>query len=205
MIKYIIILMNMLALIVVHLFFDGDVSVKINAPEKVKPGDEITVSVIVTKGSIAGVGHFKEELPAGFGEGTVIEAKGGEFKYLPQDNVVKCTWISLPADAEFTVSYKLKVSATTPSGKVALGGKFSYVLDNQKQTFDLPPFTIEVEGETLATTSTQPETPATSQPETPVTTTQPETPTTQPETPATTSQVPETPATSTTQPETPAT
>ncbi len=199
--------MNMLALILVHLFFDGDVSVKINAPEKVKPGEEITVNIIVTKGSIAGVGHFKEELPSGFAEANIIDAKGGEFKYLPQDNVVKCTWISLPAEGEFTISYKLKVSDAAPNGKVALGGKFSYVLDNQKQTFDLPPFTIQVGAdEALATTSTQPETPATSQPETSVINTQPETTTTtQPETPVTTSQVPETPATSTTQPETSAT
>src|ERR1039457_3209337 len=105
MIKYIIILMNMLALIVVRMIFSGDVSVKISAPDKVKPGEEITVNITVSKGSIAGAGHFKEELPACFGEGTVIEAKGGEFNYLPQGNVVKCTWISLPAESEFTISY----------------------------------------------------------------------------------------------------
>jgi len=198
MIKYIIILMNMLALIVVRLFFAGDVSVKISAPEKVKPGEEITVNITISKGSISGVGHFKEEIPAGFGEGTPIEVKGSEFKYLPQDNVVKCTWISLPADPEFTISYKLKVSSTATNGNVALGGKFSYVLDNQKQTFDVPPFTIQVESETLATTTTQPETTTTttSQPETTATTT------TQPETTTTATSQPETTATTTTQPET---
>lgn len=185
MIKYIIILMNLLALIVVRVFFAGDVSVKITAPEKVKQGEEITVNVTVNKGSISGVGFFKEELPAGFGEGTPIEVKGSEFKYLQQDNVVKCTWISLPADGEFTISYKLKVSDAAVNGKVSLGGKFSYVLDNQKQTFEIPAFIIQVGEEVLATTTTPSETKATE-------ISQPEIPTTQPQTTETTTIEPET-------------
>src|SRR4051812_38316844 len=109
MIKYIIILMNMLALVLVRFFFAGDVSVKIDAPTAVKQGDVFTVNVTFNKGSISGVGFFKQEIPAGMIEGVPVEVKGGEFKYLPQDNVVKCTWISLPAEGEFTISYKLKV------------------------------------------------------------------------------------------------
>ncbi|MBI4947165.1 MAG: hypothetical protein HY840_12290 [Bacteroidetes bacterium] len=147
MIKYIIILMNMIALIVVRLFFAGDVNVKISAPAKVKPGEEFTVNVTFSKGSIAGVGHFKQEIPIGIGEGTAIETKGGEFKYLPQDNVVKCTWISLPDEEEFTISYKLKVGASMANWQVSLGGRFSYVLDNQKQTLEVPPFIIRIEAE----------------------------------------------------------
>ncbi|MBI4932036.1 MAG: hypothetical protein HY841_14860 [Bacteroidetes bacterium] len=183
MIKYIIILMNMLALLVVRLFFSPDVMVKMDAPSKVKPGDEITISLTINKGSIAGVGHMKQVLPAGFGNATVVEAKSSEFKYLPEDNVIKFTWISLPADQEFTVSYKVTVDATAPNGNVDLGGKFSYVLDNEKQTFELPPQSIQVVNETMATTTT----------------------TTEPETTATTTTLPETTATTTTEPETTAT
>ena len=212
MIKYIIILMNLLALIVVRVFFAGDVSVKITAPEKVKQGEEITVNVTVNKGSIAGVGHFKQELPAGFGEGTPIEVKGSEFKYLPQDNVVKCTWISLPADGEFTISYKLKVSATAVNGKVSLGGRFSYVLDNQKQTFEVPGFIIQVGEEVLATTTTPSENKATEISQPAITETTPKTETTtstQAETTVATaktaSEIPETTTPATTNPETAAT
>ncbi|HEY4800457.1 MAG TPA: hypothetical protein VII99_15360 [Bacteroidia bacterium] len=215
MIKYIIILMNMLALLVVRMFFTGDVNVKISAPDKVKPGDEITVSLTITKGALAGVGHMKQELPAGFGNASVIEAKGAEFKYLPEDNVVKFTWISLPSDPEFTISYKIKVDAAAANGNVNLAGKFSYVLNNEKQTFELPPTIIKVGEETLATTTT------TTQAETTATTvTQPETTATnvtRPETTATATNVtqtektnttvtqPETTATNVTQPETTAT
>lgn len=190
MIKYSIILVNMLAIMLVRVFFAGDVSVTMNAPSKVKQGEEVTISLTIHKGSIAGVGHMKQELPAGFGNATVIEAKGGEFKYLPEDNVIKFTWISLPADQDFTVSYKMIVNTDAPNGNVALAGKFSYVLNNEKQTFMLPESSITVASEVLATT-TQPETTATA--------------TTQPETTATTTTPPETTATTTTQPETTAT
>lgn len=190
MIKYTIVLVNIIALFVVRIFFTADVTVKIDAPSQVKQGEEFTVSVTINKGSIAGVGHLKQELPAGFlGGVTMVEAKGSEFKYLPEDNVVKFTWISLPADQEFTVSYKVMVNADAPSGNITLAGKFSYVLDNQKQTFMVPEVAIAVSGgEILATTTTQPESTATT--------------TTQPETTATTTTIPETTATTTTQPET---
>lgn len=208
MIKYFIVLMNMLALLVVQVFFADGVTVKMEAPSKVNPGDEFTVTLTVNKGSISGVGHLKQELPAGLGNVTVVEAKGAEFKYLPEDNVVKFTWISLPADAEYSVSYKVQAAATA-SGRVNLAGKFSYVLDNAKQTYMLPEASVLIGEEMLATTTTQPESTATTttQPETTTTTTtQPETTTTtttQPETTtATTTTQPETTTTTTTQPET---
>lgn len=173
--------MNMLALLVVQVFFEGEVEVKMNAPAKVKQGEEFTVTLTINKGSLSGVGHMKQTLPAGFGNAVAIEAKGAEFKYLPEDNVVKFTWISLPADQEFTVSYKATVDPGMANGNVDLGGKFSYVLNNQKQTYDMPSFTITVGEEVMATTTT-----TTTQPETTATTV------TQPETTATTTTVTET-------------
>ncbi len=212
MIKYIIIFVNVLALALLRTFLVSDVSVKMDAPAKVKQGEAFTVSITINKGSIAGVGHMKQQLPAGFGNAVVVEAKGAEFKYLPEDNVVKFTWISLPADPEFTVSYKITPDATMPNGNVELSGKFSYVLNNEKQTYEVPNTTITVGGEEMATTTTttQPETTATTtatQPETTAVATK-TTSATQPETTATTTTAtqPETTATSTvTQPETTAT
>lgn len=173
----------MLALLAMQVFFEGDVEVTINAPAKVKQGEEITVTITVKKGSLSGVGHIKQTLPVGFGNAVAIEAKGAEFKYLVEDNVVKFTWISLPADQEYTVSYKLTVDPAMSNGNVELSGKFSYVLNNQKQTYNIPIQTIMVGQETLVTTTT--------------TTEEPETVVSQPETTATTASQPETTATTT--------
>lgn len=156
----------MLAIIVARVFFAQDITVKMDAPTKVKQGEEITISLTINKGSIAGVGHMKQELPAGFGDAIVLEGKGAEFKYLAEDNVIKFTWISLPADQEFTVSYKVKVKADALNGNVNLGGKFSYVLNNEKQTYMLPQATILVGEEGALATAVAPETTAVAQPET---------------------------------------
>ena len=170
----------MLALIFVRTFFTGDVNVKMKLmPDHLKKGDVLTVSFTINKGSITGVGHMKQELPAVFGNATVIEAKGGEFKYLPEDNVVKFTWISLPTDQEFIVSYKVVVNADAPDGMVNLGGKFSYVMNNEKQTSLVPEISILIGEDALAAT-TKPDTTSStslSLPEsTTVTTTKQETP-----------------------------
>jgi hypothetical protein len=107
------------------------------------------------------------------------------------------------------------------NGNVELGGKFSYVLNNEKQTYEVPNQSITVGGEAIAantaqestkTTTTQPETTATATTQaetTATTTTQPETTATtttaQTETTATTATQPETTATATTQPDNTAT
>lgn len=154
----------MLALLVVQFFFPTEVTVKMEVPSNVKQGEEFTVRLIINKGQISGVGHMKQELPAGLENVTVVEAKDSEFKYLAEDNVVKFTWISLPADEEFTVSYKVVVKTDAPDGKINFAGKFSYVVNNEKQTFVLPETSIQVGKEVLVTkvgsdtaTSIQPE------------------------------------------------
>lgn len=185
MIKYTILLLNMLAILFARVFFAGDVDVKMNVPGNVKQGEEITVSLTINKGSISGVGHMKQELPAGFGNAVVVEAKGAEFKFLAEDNVVKFTWISLPADPEFTVSYKMTVKADAASGAVNLGGKFSYVLNNEKQTFQVPETSIQIgDGASAVATTTQPVTTeiTPTEPETTAATTKEPEPTTPPAT-----------------------
>ena len=140
----------MLALFAIQFLFPTEVTVKIDVPSSVRQGEEFTVRLIINKGQISGVGHMKQELPAGLENITVVEAKDSEFKYLPEDNVVKFTWISLPAEEEFTVSYKAVVKSDLPDGKINLSGKFSYVINNEKQTFVLPETVINISKEILA-------------------------------------------------------
>ena len=138
----------MLALLIFRTLFVSDVSAKMEAPSQVKQGDEFTVTITINKGSISGVGHIKQELPAGFGNATVVDVKGGEFRFLPEDNVIKITWLSLPVEEEFTISYKIMVSPSMANGRVNMDGKFSYILANQKQTTLMPNSSILIGTET---------------------------------------------------------
>lgn len=177
--------MNLLALAVARLFFVQEVNVTMNAPDRVKGGEEFTVSFTISKGAVAGVALLKLILPTGISNASVVEAKGAEFKYLPEDNVVKFTWISLPEAQEFTVSYKATVNTDAPDGIANLGGKFSYVLNNEKQTYLISDTPLMIGTVAVATTTT---TEPTVQPETTTVTTA-TTAATQPETTITTPEV----------------
>ncbi len=194
MIKYLVLLFNMLGMILFRAFFVEDVTVTQNMPAKANPGDEITVEITVKKGALAGVGHIKQEIPEGF-TATVVEAKGAAFKFLEADKIVKFTWVSLPGDAEFTVSYKLKIPAAA-KGSFSIGGRFSYIENNDKKTVEMNAVQLQVgEGTAVVSTPTVAPTPTTT-----TTVTTPTTTTTQPEPTPTTATTATTTTTTTTEP-----
>ena len=174
MLKFTIILFNTLALLIYQLLFTDGVTVTQIVPASAKAESEFTVVITVKKGATAGFAKLQEELPAGF---TAVEDKNSGASFSFNNQTVKFIWMSLPNDPEFTVSYKVKVAAGT-TGDQIIGGKFSYVTDNAKQTSDIDPATITI-GEESGVAST--ETPTTETPTTETPTT--ETPTT--ETPTT--------------------
>ncbi|MEW6469675.1 MAG: hypothetical protein AB1458_12160 [Bacteroidota bacterium] len=140
MIKYLLLLFNMLGVLLFRGFFAEDISVTQTAPAKVNPGEEFTVEITVKKGSLAGFAQIKSELPEGM-TAAVADAGGAEFKFSGQ--IVRFTWTSLPSSPEFKVSYKVSVAATV-QGIKPLTGKFSYVLNNQKSSIELNPLEIQV-------------------------------------------------------------
>jgi hypothetical protein len=129
MIKQFILLLNFIGLFLVH-WFAGTVTMDETAPASAKAGSEFTVQVKISKGSIGGFARFQDELPEGF-TATPIETKGADFRFEAQK--VKFIWTSLPADADFEVSYKVTV-ANTASGDKTISSKFSYIEDSQSQS-----------------------------------------------------------------------
>jgi hypothetical protein len=133
MIRYFVLLFNMVGVLIFRTFFVDDVTVKQNVPAKANPGDEFTVEVTINKGSMGGFAQLKCELPEGL-TATQGEVSGSEFKFSGQ--IVRFTWTSLPGDATLKVSYKVKVAPGT-NGVKSITGKFSYVLNNVKNSVEL--------------------------------------------------------------------
>ncbi len=121
---------------------DGeDVSITQKAPDKMEIEQPYQVDLIFNKGeSVQGFGKFQTSFPEGI-EIEVIEAAGATFTYT--DGVMKLIWVNLPAENQFVVSYEIYANEETPS-KIQVGGKFSYLLDNQRKSFALLPETILV-------------------------------------------------------------
>lgn len=140
MLRNILILFNIAIIVLFNVFVAVDLRISQNFPSEVEPGNEYTFELSVTKGSITGFAKIQQDLPAGF-TATEVESKGASFTF--SDNKVKLIWMSLPPDETFTVSYKVKV-ADNVKGEYSVGGKFSYLENNERKSYDIPPAKVAI-------------------------------------------------------------
>ncbi len=140
MLRNIVLLLNLFILLIYQALVSNTVSINQKSPETVKAGEEFRVEITISKGTIAGFAKFQQDLPAGF-TASNGDAKGGSFSFSEQK--VKFIWMSLPADAEFKISYVVKV-ANNVSGDFTFNGIFSYLENNDKKNADMPAKKIKV-------------------------------------------------------------
>lgn len=139
MIKYVILFIHLIGLSIYQLFF-GDVTASQKIPNTIKPGEEVTVEVLISKDDVSGFAKFQQTIPAGF-SAEMIDAKGATFSF--KESIVKFIWMALPTDKEFAISYKLKADANV-SGEYVFGGKFSFISDNERKNIDMPNTTVTI-------------------------------------------------------------
>ena len=128
----------------------------------VQAGSDFTVEVTIHKADIIGFAKFQVELPEGF-TATPAETKNGTFSFT--DHKVKFIWMTLPADQEFKISYKIFV-APTATGIKSVGGTFAYVENNETQKVYLQATSISINKDASSTTNPSAASPATSTTET---------------------------------------
>src|ERR1700733_14037565 len=156
MIKYLVLLINLIGLFVYQLFMQSAVTVTQTAPPNAQPGSTFTVEVTINKGSASGFAKYQADLPQGF-PATAVEKQGATV--LSSGNAIKFIWASLPGDATLKISYTIAVDASV-SGNQNIGGKFLYVLDNVKTEADANPQTVAIGGSgAIASTPTTVTTP----------------------------------------------
>lgn len=143
MLKYGALLFNTIALLIYQFFFADTVSITQNIPSSAKPDTEFTVELTINKGSTAGFAKLQQDLPEGF---TAVQDDNNGASFTFSNQSVKFIWMSLPSDKEFKVKYKVKVAAGL-NGDKTIGGKFSYVTDNVKQSVEITPSVIKIESE----------------------------------------------------------
>lgn len=110
-----------------------DLTATVKTVNSVAPGKEFTVEVSVNKPGINGFMKYFQDLPMGY-TAADIDSKGGNFTFA--DNGAKIIWISPPSTDQFTISYKVTAPANG-QGNISIGGKFSYVVGNERKTFDV--------------------------------------------------------------------
>lgn len=118
-----------------------DVKLTQQTQSKVYPGNETVVEVKIEKGDIEGFAKYQLDLPQGV-TAQQIEVHGATFTF--DEGTVKIIWLAVPAKNEFTFSYKLLFDAEIPNQTFKLGGRFSYLEENNRMIAEVNTIDIQV-------------------------------------------------------------
>lgn len=140
MLKSLFILFNLFSLIVVTALLPADVKVDMSIEEEMVQDSTYLVEITIHKAKIYGFAKFQHDLPKGF-VARPVETSDASFTFA--DDKVKFIWMALPEADEIKISYELTPSADTPSDGM-VEGKFSYIEDNARKSYDLPNIPVKV-------------------------------------------------------------
>ncbi len=154
MIKASILSINVIGLLFFNLFLSDNIEITQNIPTSLAPGSEQEVVVTIHKGDVAGFAKLQFEVPSGISISSV-ENSGASFTF--KDQKAKFIWMSLPGDSPITLKYNLVVGDDV-TGAQTITGKFSYIADNERKTYDLDAATFEVSAGATADSGTDTDT-----------------------------------------------
>jgi len=106
-----------------------NVSISIDHPNQVNAGEEFTVSVTITKGSLTDYSRFSQDLPLGL---TAVNVSSPNADFSFDNQRIRIIWLKLPEGEEVTVSYKIMVDQRL-KGSFVLGGVFAYVVVDERR------------------------------------------------------------------------
>ena len=115
-------------------FFQNGVTIKVDMPDVIEAGTEITVNVTINKGRVTGFARYQQDLPYGF-TAMAINSANADFSF--QDQKVRLLWLRVPDDNEFNFSYKI-IANERLTGEINLDGRFSYIDNNEGKIADQP-------------------------------------------------------------------
>lgn len=139
MVKLVVTLLNLLVIVVLQIF-QGDVSVKLDVPSQVQAGSEFEVKITLNKGDLDGFSRFQQNIPAGLTASPVLSSNA-DFSF--SDKRVRFIWLKIPENQEITFSYRVKIDERL-KGTFNLGGKFSYIENNERKSVDIDPVAINI-------------------------------------------------------------
>ena len=106
-----------------------NVAISIDHPNQVNAGEEFTVSVTITKGSLTDYSRFSQDLPLGL---TAVNVSSPNADFSFDNQRIRIIWLKLPEGDEVTVSYKIMVDQRL-KGSFVLGGVFAYVVEDERK------------------------------------------------------------------------
>ena len=123
-----------------------DFKAEINTPKIIEKGSEGIVEIKFTKGTVKGFAKLTDNFP----QGVIAEAVDmGDATFTFSNGVLKIIWLNFPTDKQFSVKYKVKVDQSA-ANDFDIGGKFSYLENNEKRSYSIFKKSIATGVEALA-------------------------------------------------------
>jgi hypothetical protein len=117
-----------------------DVFVTLSVPREIVAGTDVQVEVRVVKSGLDGFARFQQELPPGITASPDVSANA-DFNF--EDQLVNLIWLKIPAGEEMVFSYTIHPHETI-KGNFSLGGRFHYILDEDRSEVNIPPRNITI-------------------------------------------------------------
>jgi hypothetical protein len=143
MVKYSLILINLVGLFFFNLFSDEEILVNNQTPTVLRPGEKKEVQITINKTEIQGFAKMELELPNGF-IATPGETVGASFTFNAQK--ARFVWMTLPADQSFVVTYYIECLPGM-QGTYKVDGNFSYIKENKRVDYAIPTKSVTVNTE----------------------------------------------------------
>jgi len=122
-------------------FFAGEeVTINMTVPENVTAGSDFEVQIMLNKSNLESFSRLLQEMPAGL---TAVSNINSNASFDFKNKKITLIWIKLPKEDQVSVSYTVSVDARL-KGTFTLGGKFSYIEDNERKTIEIPVKTITI-------------------------------------------------------------
>ena len=115
----------------------SQITINGNFPSSMSSGSSIDTDVKINKGAVGNFAKYQMDVTAGIIV-TVLDAKGGNFTF--ENQRAKIVWVSVPAEAEFTV--KLKIQAGSDAVNPATFTQKFYVYNKINENCIMKPFVV---------------------------------------------------------------
>jgi hypothetical protein len=140
MVKQLILYFNLISLSFITILLSDGIEIETNLPKEVVKDSTYIIDVVIKKGDLFGFAKYQQNFPEGF-DAKPVETAEASFTYA--DGKMKFIWMALPEDEEVRITYALTAYDGAPVEAV-VAGKFSYIADNQRKSYDIPNQTIAI-------------------------------------------------------------
>lgn len=146
MLKQLILLFNLISMSFVTIFLSDGIEIESNLPNELVKDSTYIVEVVIKKGDLFGFAKFQQNFPEGF-DAKPVETAEASFTYA--DGRMKFIWMALPETEEVKISYAVTAMEGAPVESM-VDGKFSYIQDNERKSYDIPNQTIAIISDEVA-------------------------------------------------------